>query len=151
MAVTAPPIESKSDPIRLTPAKELALPKHLRTKGRNLLRSLGRLAIAVIIISLAIFAYRTGRDMADEAGWVAHKADMHLFFGRDDWVRGEFRNCSTYPHETKMDCTPMTRLPGMTTHVVPVKFHGRINRTDHPFYTWKCQRLAESLTCWALD
>ena len=36
-------------------------------------------------------------------------------------------------------------------HVMPVRYFGRIDRTDKWVISWRCQRLSESLTCKALD
>ncbi len=130
------------------------LPDKLQPKkdiGRNLSRSLAIIITAAFVITLALFVYHRGHELADEEGWIEHKTEMRLMFGRDNWNTGEFRNCATYPHETKMDCDATAGVPGTATRIVPVKFHGRINRTDHPFFTWMCRRNGESLTCWAVD
>lgn len=36
-------------------------------------------------------------------------------------------------------------------HIMPVRYDGRIDRTDKWVISWRCQRLSESLTCKALD
>jgi hypothetical protein len=36
-------------------------------------------------------------------------------------------------------------------HVLPVDYHGRIDRPDEPFVSWRCQRLSGSLECKALN
>jgi len=36
-------------------------------------------------------------------------------------------------------------------HVLPVRYFGRIDRTDKWVISWRCQRLSESLECRALD
>ena len=36
-------------------------------------------------------------------------------------------------------------------HILPVRYHGRIDRPDAVFVSWRCQRLSESLECKAPD
>jgi hypothetical protein len=36
-------------------------------------------------------------------------------------------------------------------HVLPVLYHGRIDRSDAVFVSWRCQRMSESLECKALN
>ena len=36
-------------------------------------------------------------------------------------------------------------------HVLPVRYYGRIDRTDRSIDSWRCQRESASLTCKALD
>lgn len=36
-------------------------------------------------------------------------------------------------------------------HILPVLYHGRIDRPDAEFVSWRCQRLSESLVCNALN
>lgn len=36
-------------------------------------------------------------------------------------------------------------------HVLPVRYNGRIERSDMLYDSWRCQRNSASLTCWALN
>jgi hypothetical protein len=36
-------------------------------------------------------------------------------------------------------------------HILPVIYHGQIDRPDAVFVSWRCQRLSESLVCKALN
>jgi hypothetical protein len=134
---------------------QISAPPEFRPKGiaRDSLIAFLRFTTVVFLLAVAYGLCLSAYHAADRAGWVEHRAEMEMFFGIDDWSVGEYRNCSTYRDDRKMDCiaTPSGRLSQMATHVFPVVFHGRIDRKDQPFFTWKCQRDTGRFTCWALD
>jgi hypothetical protein len=71
-------------------------------------------------------------------------------------LTGEYRNCSTFEKgNTYLECGVNEVQPQV--HAFSVRFHGRLDRTDYPYHTWRCQRNnigfleSHALTCWALD
>jgi hypothetical protein len=112
----------------------------------------------------AILSAKPIYNAIDDSGWITHHHDTATFI-HGNWMTGEYRNCSLRVSANPTDrpstqqptgepdlvCQPLDPGPTETAHILPVAYHGRIDRFDYPSFTWRCQRNDSSLTCWALD
>jgi hypothetical protein len=118
-------------------------------------------AVAVVVIvglSLGV------GSAANRAGWVPHREDTTVYFGRADWAVGEERNCIALPESDGgvifLGCVA-GGTPELSPEVWPVTYWGQTRRPDMFEYVhlnpgmhtwnWRCRRYRNSLTCWAVN
>jgi hypothetical protein len=104
-----------------------------------------------------------GWQELDKMGWVRHSADTPVSIN-GEWLQGEYRSClgvlGTTGEQKSLTC--ITDSFNAPEHVLPVAFWGRLERKERMRITadgaylspdvaldWKCQRLSDSLKCWA--
>lgn len=102
----------------------------------------------------------------DASGWFPHHFDTPILMGRSEWLIGEYRKCTATPDRkgniAELECYIDTAgaLPDLTSREFAVKYWGRIERPDAERkmeretnwrWLWRCQRKAESFTCWAVN
>jgi hypothetical protein len=101
---------------------------------------------------------------ASRAGWVPHREDTTVYFGRTDWPVGEQRECIALPESDGaiifLGCVA-GGTPELSPEVWPVTFWGQTKRPDMFEYVhlnpgmhtwnWRCRRYRNSLTCWAVN
>jgi hypothetical protein len=113
------------------------------------LRDVGRTILWIAGFFVVLFLAAGGYRAADDAGWVIHSRDIATYID-GNWMNAEYRTCSTVPELNVLYCSS-TFNSDAESHVLPVSFHGRLDRTDHTIFHWRCQRSEKGLECWALD
>jgi hypothetical protein len=115
---------------------------------------------ALLVLTIIGFMFYGASNIMDEGGWWIHSHDTPTYIS-GNWMVGEFRQC-TMGHsdsfELSLDCQQRGELDkwnklfdGISPHVIPVRYHGKIERLDTTLFSWKCQRNESSVTCWALN
>lgn len=104
------------------------------------------------------FLFAVGSDwykIIDKSGWIQHQQDTKVAWkGGQEWIIGEYRNCSMAKDATtELYCAGTDGLFGTDdpVHLLTVRYWGKIQRADKPVYEWKCERKEDSLLCWATD
>ena len=101
---------------------------------------------------------------ANRAGWVPHRAETTVYFGRADWAVGQERKCIALPESDGgmifLGCVAGSN-PELSPEVWPVTYWGQTQRPDMYEYVhadpgmhtwnWRCRRHRNSLTCWAVN
>lgn len=109
------------------------------------------------IVSLETGVWNTYR-LADYYGWIEHDHDTPVWI-QGDWMRDEYRICEMpgklfgdLPEHAHLLCGigDPKAIQG-EFHLLPVKYWGRIDRTDSPTYSWRCQKEFIGLVCKALN
>jgi hypothetical protein len=120
-----------------------------------------------------LYGLKTGYHRAlisvDSAGFLQHSrvTPVRLDY---DWMVGEYRQCTANAgylggEIDMLDChvDEQTGWQATTVHQLPVHFWGRVVRVDHVHtifdpdqaasadWTWRCEREATALKCWALN
>lgn len=114
---------------------------------------------AFLIAGLVIFFVFACYMAYRQSGWQTHQQDTSIYF-QHEWMVGEYRTCTMWQHDVwdntvipaasrTLDCQSDTDAPSFTTHIFPVLYYGRIDRSDKAEIQWKCQRKEESLTCYS--
>ena len=152
-----------ADPIS-TDAAVILGPSTLQTDAPPKLSAFTRarlVAIAVVaMIGLTLGVARA----ANRAGWVPHREDTTVYFGRSDWAVGQERNCIALPESDGamifLGCVA-GGTPELSPEVWPVTYWGQTRRLDMYEYVhsdpgihtwnWRCRRYKTSLTCWAVN
>jgi hypothetical protein len=104
---------------------------------------------------------RTKTARLGESSWGSIERLPRLFCGQDASGIDDFEH-AVYPSSSLQhldDPSHETILPLSVTlpdfdkylHLLPVRYFGRIDRSDRLFISWHCQRLSESLECKALN
>ena len=121
-----------------------------------------RLAVLAIVVMVGL-SLGVARA-ASRAGWVPHREDTTVYFGRTDWAVGEQRNCIALPESDGgiifLGCVA-GGTPELSPEVWPVTYWGQTRRPDMFEYVhfnpgmhtwnWRCRRYRNSLTCWAVN
>jgi len=122
----------------------------------------GKIA-AIVLVVIAVLAVGIARA-ANRAGWVPHRQDTTVYFGRADWTVGAERKCIALPESDGamifLGCVDHG-LPEFSPEVWPVTYWGQTRRPDMFEYVhadpgmhtwqWRCRRERNSLTCWAVN
>jgi hypothetical protein len=120
-----------------------------------------RLAPAILLVAIGL---SLGGWAANRAGWVPHREDTTVYFGRGEWAVGEERHCIALPESDGamifLGCVER-RTPEFSPEVWPVTYWGKTHRVDMYEYVhadpgintwqWRCRRYRNSLTCWAVN
>jgi hypothetical protein len=129
-------------------------------KSSTLARARLALVAVVVMVGLSLGVARA----ANRAGWVPHREDTTVYFGRSDWAVGEQRNCIALPESDGamifLGCVA-GGTPELSPEVWPVTYWGQTQRPDMYEYVhtdpgmhtwnWRCRRYRNSLTCWAVN
>ena len=121
-----------------------------------------RLVLAMVLVAIGLW-FGIARA-ANRAGWVPHREDTTVYFGRGEWTVGEERHCIALPESDGavifLGCVERS-TPEISPEVWPVTYWGRTRRVDMYEYVhtdpgintwkWRCRRNRNSLTCWALN
>lgn len=99
--------------------------------------------VLLLFLGLAALVY----SAANISGWIIHHHDMSVIM-EQSWLNAEYRNCKGYHAIQILYCGG--DYTAKDTHVMPVRFHGRIDRTEN-HVDWRCQRNDKGVECWALD
>lgn len=111
---------------------------------------------AIFVLALAGWLGWLVYQGLDQSGWIVHHHEAWTYLGKN-WMVGEYRNCHLVNNFLLNDTRDNDALecengePTPEPHLLPVAFHGRIDRKDRALFTFRCQRHQESLECWALD
>jgi len=116
---------------------------------------------ALTLVTFFGFVFFGASLVMDEGGWWLHSHDTPTYIN-GNWMVGEYRECTMGYQQTSfqlsLDCQqrgPMDKwnqlFDGVSSHVIPIKYHGKIERPDRSLFQWRCQRNESSATCWALN
>lgn len=129
-------------------------------KLSNMTRARIVIAMVLLMIGLTMGVARA----ANRAGWVPHRQETTVYFGRADWAVGQERKCIALPESDGavifLGCVN-GGLPEISPEVWPVTYWGLTQRPDMFQYVhenpgmhtwnWRCRRSRNSLTCWAVN
>ncbi len=133
-----------------------------RLKSKELIFAL-KFTLKVLGVILLIRIIIGSYDQLDKSGWIEHSVDTPVAIS-GEWLQGEYRSClgilgATGKQKSLACITDSFNAP---EHVLPVTFWGRTERPDRVKIIadgtylspdtelhWKCQRLSDSLKCWA--
>jgi hypothetical protein len=126
--------------------------------------NMGRAKIVVGAVILVVALSLGMARAANRAGWVPHREDTTVYFGRSNWAVGEERSCIALPESDGaiifLSCVARTN-PELSPEVWPVTYWGQTRRADMFDYVhanpgmhtwdWRCRRYRNSVTCWAVN
>ncbi len=119
--------------------------------------------LAVGLIVIGVLSIGIARA-ANRSGWIPHRQDTTVYFGRTDWAVGAERKCIALPETDGamifLGCVNGA-MPEFSPEVWPVTYWGQTRRPDMFEYVhadpgmhtwqWRCRRERNSLTCWAVN
>jgi len=122
---------------------------------KDRLRWLRNIAVFGFVIWILVVGVMSLYEGIDSSGWIQHQQETKVSWkGGQNWIVGEYRNCSMASNSTtELYCAGTDGLFGTDdpAHTLAVKYWGKIQRTNATVYEWKCQRKEESLLCWAVN
>jgi hypothetical protein len=139
-------------------------PSSTETDATQKLPTSARARLAVVAVVVMVGLSLGVARAASRAGWVPHREDTTVYFGRADWAVGEQRNCIALPESDGaiifLGCVA-GGTPELSPEVWPVTYWGQTQRPDMYEYVhldpgmhtwnWRCRRYRNSLTCWAVN
>lgn len=139
-------------------------PSSTETDATQKLPTLARARLALVAVVVMVGVSLGVARAASRAGWVPHREDTTVYFGRTDWAVGEQRNCIALPESDGaiifLGCVA-GGTPELSPEVWPVTYWGQTQRPDMYEYVhtdpgmhtwnWRCRRYSNSLTCWAVN
>lgn len=110
------------------------------------------------IVSGPIYLY----GILNNGGWIMHKHDTPVTID-GSWLTGEYRVCEmavqniwTFKdipiEDRRLSCTVTEHSnPFTQSHILPVRYFGRLDRSGKWTVDWRCQREDTALICKAID